>query len=212
MNAGRQLRIGGIVLAAGQSRRFGSDKRMALLSEGEVLLDRAVSLMHQCVDDVALVIGIDDSEAFYANRFPHAHIIRSPRSAGGMGFTLADAVRQLTHWDAALVSLADKPFIAPHSLLSVRELLGEHDLVVPTYRRAWGHPVGFARQHFLALERLEGDRGARAFISSEQAHCLFVELDDPGIVADVDTPEQLQYWSAALATRQHESDRTHALP
>jgi CTP:molybdopterin cytidylyltransferase MocA len=42
------------------------------------------------------------------------------------------------------------------------------------------------------LARLEGDAGARALILAESARACFVELDDPGILADVDTPEQLQ--------------------
>ena len=198
--------IGGIVLCAGQSRRFGADKREARLPGGETLLERAVSLMAQCIDEVALVIGATDNERSYAQRFPRAIILRAPRSAGGMGFALADAVRQLPRWDGALVALADKPFIAPASLQAVLDLLGEHDLVVPTYQLAWGHPVGFARQHFLALARLEGDIGARVLIEQERACCRFIEIDDPGIVADIDTPAELDFWVQRLAVRRPAPD------
>ena len=97
------------------------------------------------------------------------------------------------------MSLADKPFIRPGSMRRVRELLGAHDLVVPTHGGAWGHPVGFAHRHFHALTRLEGDMGARALIVAEQSRACFVELDDPGILADVDTPEQLDYLSGLLS-------------
>jgi molybdenum cofactor cytidylyltransferase len=83
----------------------------------------------------------------------------------------------------------------------VRELLAAHALVVPTCEGEQGHPVGFARQHFRALAGLSGERGARALIEAERARCLFLETGDPGVVADVDTPEQLAYWRALLLGR-----------
>ncbi|MBK9467351.1 MAG: NTP transferase domain-containing protein [Gammaproteobacteria bacterium] len=159
---------------------------------------RALELLRQCCDETVLVIGEDDDAGAFAARFPGVRVLRSPRSRGGMGFTLADAIAQLMDWDACLVSLADKPFIRPGSMRRVRELLVAHELVVPTHGGAWGHPVGFARRHFFALTRLEGDTGARELIVAEQSRVHFVELDDPGILADVDTPGQLDYLAGLL--------------
>jgi molybdenum cofactor cytidylyltransferase len=190
--------VGGLLLAGGRGRRFGSDKRAALLPDGVAMLARALELLRECCDQTALVIGEEDDAAAFAARFPGVRVLRSPRSRGGMGFTLADAIAQLMDWDACLVSLADKPFIRPGSMRRVRELLVAHELVVPTHGGAWGHPVGFARRHFFALTRLEGDTGARELIVAEQSRVHFVELDDPGILADVDTPAQLDYLAGLL--------------
>ncbi len=190
--------VGGLLLAGGRGRRFGSDKRAALLPDGTTLLERSLELLRECCDETALVIGEEDDAAAFAARFPGVRILRSPRSRGGMGFTLADAIAQLMDWDACLVSLADKPFIRPGSMRRVRELLDAHELVVPTHGGAWGHPVGFAHRQFFALTRLEGDSGARALIVAEQSRACFVELDDPGILADVDTPGQLDYLAGLL--------------
>ncbi len=192
------MRVGGIVLAAGRGRRFGSDKRAALLPDGTSMLARSVGLLAAVCDETLLVIGEDDREHDYRGRFGASRVLRSPRSNRGMGYSLADAVAQSLHWDACLVLLADKPFVAPATMVRIRELLDEHQLVVPTFGQAWGHPVGFARQHFFALTRLEGEAGARNLIAAERDQCLFLELEDPGVIADVDTPQQLDYWSALL--------------
>jgi molybdenum cofactor cytidylyltransferase len=192
------LRIGGLVLAAGASRRFGADKREARLAAGETLLARTLASIAPAVDELVLVIGEGDRLADFAARYPQARVLRAPRSRAGMGCSLADAVGQLPHWDACLVMLADKPFLQPGTALQLRALLAVHALVVPTWRGEWGHPVGFARQHFQQLTRLEGDRGARELIVAERDRCCFVECADPGVVADVDTAEQLAYWSALL--------------
>jgi molybdenum cofactor cytidylyltransferase len=190
--------VGGLLLAGGRGRRYGSDKRAALLPGGATMLARSLELLRACCDESALVIGEEDDAADFAARYPGVRVLRSPRSRGGMGFTLADAIAQLMAWDACLVSLADKPFIRPASMRRVRELLGAHELVVPVHGGAWGHPVGFSHRHFYALTRLEGDMGARALIVAEQSRTCFVELDDPGVLADVDTPEQLEYLSGLL--------------
>ena len=110
-----------------------------------------------------------------------------------MGFSLADAIgcAEAQAWDACLVSLGDKPFISERTLHTVRELLARHDFVVPTHGGAHGHPVGFARRYFAMLARLEGDAGARGLIREHGGEACFVELDDAGMLADVDTPEQL---------------------
>jgi molybdenum cofactor cytidylyltransferase len=194
------LRVGGIVLAAGRGRRFGSDKRAALLPGGESVLARSAALLAAACDETLIVIGEADREHDFRARYGTARVLRSPRSSGGMGFSLADAVAQSLHWDACLVLLADKPFVSPLTIARVAELLATHHLVVPTFGRAWGHPVGFSRQHFRALTRLEGDAGARGLIERERERCLFLEIDDPGVVADIDTPQQLAYWSALLGT------------
>ena len=197
MSAGRPL-VGGLLLAAGRSRRFGSDKRAAMLPGGATMLARSLELLRSCCDEVAVVLAADDDARELAARYPDVRILRAPRARGGMGFTLADAIAQLTGWDACLVSLADKPFIRPDTMQRVRALVAAHELVVPTHGGAWGHPVGFARRYFFALTRLEGDTGARALIVAEQSRAHFVELDDPGILADVDTPGQLEYLAGLL--------------
>lgn len=188
----RRLRVGGLLLAAGSARRFGSDKRAARLPDGTTLLARSLGPLLVCCDETVVVVGVQDSRDGIGGLDAGVRIVRAPRSGGGMGFTLADAIAQVTGWDAVLVSLADKPFLRPESARRVRELLDEHEIVVPTHRGAWGHPVGFSQRLFGALARLEGDAGARALILAESARACFVELDDPGILADVDTPEQLQ--------------------
>ena len=65
------------------------------------------------------------------------------------------------------------------------------DIVVPTHQGQRGHPVGFASKFRNALEKLHGDEGARAILKRHADAIQFIALDDAGIVADIDTPEDL---------------------
>jgi molybdenum cofactor cytidylyltransferase len=56
-----------------------------------------------------------------------------------------------------------------------------------------GHPVGFGAMHGDALAALDGDAGARALIVAASDTVTTLDVDDPGILADVDTPDDLMH-------------------
>jgi molybdenum cofactor cytidylyltransferase len=83
------------------------------------------------------------------------------------------------------------PRIAVSTVEAVaRTLDGGASIVVPFYQGQRGHPVGFGSEHRDALIGLDGDTGARALLSTHQVARL--DVDDPGILRDVDTPEDLR--------------------
>ena len=115
-----------------------------------------------------------------------------PDAAAGMGRSLAHAVAATPHSDGWVVALADMPFIAPESIRRVAAALRDGaDLVAPIYRGARGHPVGFAARYRDELAGLTGDAGARAILKRDQGRIRLLEVDDPGILHDIDTPEDL---------------------
>jgi molybdenum cofactor cytidylyltransferase len=64
-------------------------------------------------------------------------------------------------------------------------------IVQPTLDDVPGHPVGFSADLFAALQALEGDEGARRVLHSHADAVLRVAVDDPGILRDLDTPDQI---------------------
>jgi molybdenum cofactor cytidylyltransferase len=108
-----------------------------------------------------------------------------------MGASLASAARVLPgEWDGCLVALADKPFVRRETALVVREALLDR-IVVPCYGGEWGHPVGFPRRLFPALAALHGESGGRSLIVAEASSACFLDVDDPGVQLDIDTPAAL---------------------
>lgn len=190
------MRVGGILLAAGLSRRFGSDKRRALLPGGEGVLARSLALLRDVVDDTVLVLGATDDPGMFQPGFPDVRVRIAAASAEGMGASLAAGIATEDRWDACLVALADKPFVRSSTLLAVREALAVRPVVVPCCEGEWGHPVGFQRCLFPELARCSGDSGARGVVLAHRAEALLLECGDPGVLADIDTPEDLQRLAA----------------
>jgi molybdenum cofactor cytidylyltransferase len=111
----------------------------------------------------------------------------------GMGDSIAAAVAATRDADGWLVLPGDLPLIQPASLRTVAAALAHHPVAVPSYRGQKGHPVGFAAACRTELQALQGQQGAssvvRAYASLNAV--ASIELDDVGVVADIDTVEDL---------------------
>jgi molybdenum cofactor cytidylyltransferase len=118
-------------------------------------------------------------------------VVFSTDAERGMGASLAAGIDASADSEGWIVALADMPRIAVSTVEAVaRTLDGGASIVVPFYQGQRGHPVGFGPEHRDALRELDGDTGARALLAAHQVARL--DLDDPGILRDVDTPEDLR--------------------
>ena len=187
MSAPPPLRVAGVVLAAGEGRRFGRPKAVVEL-EGERLVDRAVRVLRDggCAD-VLVVSGA------VALDVPGARVVPNPDWAGGMASSLRAGVTAASAYDAVLLMLVDLPGVTPACVARVRDALADRrSLVVATYDGHWGHPVGLGAEHAgAAAARAVGDAGARAYLREHAATVRLVECGDVGTGDDVDHPGDL---------------------
>lgn len=111
----------------------------------------------------------------------------------GMGDSIAAAARALPDAPAWLVLPADLPLIRPGTLRAVAAAVGEDEIVVPAFGGTRGHPVAFGRSFGPALRLLSGALGAAAIVkaAAQAGRVRVLELDDPGIVTDIDTVADL---------------------
>lgn len=117
----------------------------------------------------------------------------------GMGDSIACAVRATADAGGWLVLPGDLPLVRADSLRAVAEALAQASVVLPMHQGTRGHPVGFAREHGPALQALTGAEGAATIVKA--AAPLRLELDDPGIVTDIDTVDDLARAERLLAAR-----------
>ncbi|TDP86064.1 molybdenum cofactor cytidylyltransferase [Aquabacterium commune] len=223
-----------LVLAAGASTRFGSDKRQALLPDGRSLLDAVVATHREVFDEVWVLSRptADGQTDAFAQSVCDAHGARCmpcPDAVLGQGHTLAAGLRLLQAEAglsalagapgepvaAALVALADMPWVRADTLQRLRERFeATGRVVLPRCGEALGHPRLLPRAVWLALlgdavpgagsapahapgpVGLRGDRGAQALLDWAEAEQVVV--DDLGVLRDADTPADLRQGNAAL--------------
>ena len=93
-----------------------------------------------------------------------------------------------------LVHLTDHPTVARETF---KALIGawresRKPIVIARHHGRRGHPVLFDRSVFGELLDAPEDQGARAVVNADAGRVHYVDLDDPGITLDLDTPEDLE--------------------
>jgi molybdenum cofactor cytidylyltransferase len=116
-------------------------------------------------------------------------VVRDEEAARGMGHSIAAGVSARPDAPGWLVLPGDMPLVAPATLLAVADAVAEHPVVYAQHHGRRGHPVGFAAELLSELRQLSGDEGARRLLARYPAHGI--ELDDPGVLVDVDTVDDL---------------------
>ncbi|MBL4680954.1 MAG: nucleotidyltransferase family protein [Pseudomonadales bacterium] len=191
--------IGGIILAAGSSRRFGDDKRKSTMPSGQAMLEESIHKAISALDKVVVVLRFGDRE--YAKELEasidnsNVSFLCAPDSAQGMAHSLANAIHQVKEWEAAIVFLGDMPFVQAETIDSI---MGEYQfrkgnspIVLPTKEGERGHPVLFCQDYFDEIQALRGDRGARVVVDAHPDNVFTIEVLDPGVIRDIDTPADL---------------------
>ena len=184
--------VTGILLAAGQARRFGANKLLALLADGRPVGQATADTLAGEVDRMVVVVGETDDRTAELFETAGYATVRCSDAALGMAHSLRCGVAATRESGAWLVMLADMPAVQAATL---REIVARvrrgAQLVVPRHAGRDGHPVAFAAAFRAELEALTGDRGARPVLDRHAAAALYLDVDDPGVLLDIDTPADL---------------------
>jgi molybdenum cofactor cytidylyltransferase len=183
---------GGIVLAGGEGRRFGSPKQLARLGD-RPLIEWAVEAMLAvpAIDDVAVVLGAHAGSIRESAQLEPARAVVCVDWREGIAASLRCGIGALREADAVALTLADQPLITPQAITSV---LGALESGAPaaraTYARRPGHPVAIGSSLFGHVDELRGEVGARELLAAagaREVECGHLCSDD-----DIDEPEDLE--------------------
>ncbi len=187
-----QLKIVGIVLAAGLSHRMGTIK--ALLPWGQsFLLDRVIAnACRSQLDSLIVVLGHEAKSIIKKIDFKDSKVIINPDYTEGQSSSLKAGLAALpAYTDGALFLLGDQPFVDRNIInkLIFAFQKQQSSLTIPTYRGKLGNPVLAHHNIFEMLRELDGDTGARVLFDKLSDRRQEVDVGDPGIHLDADTIE-----------------------
>ena len=187
-------RLDGILLAAGESRRMGYPKPL-LIIDGKTFIEKIAATMLDVVPRLVVVLGAHAERIRRA--IPHDErivIVENPNYSRGQLSSLKiglDAVQP----DAAgaVVHLADHPIVRVESFRAVVDSFERtrKPIVIARSNGQRGHPVIFARSIFAELQNAPESEGARHVVNADASRIEYVDLNDPGINLDLDTPADL---------------------
>ena len=212
----RSRSFAGVILAAGDSSRMGSDKALLpwppareLTHSKETFLSAAIRSLAHSTDFVLIVAGKNATALepiAYANG---ASIVTNPDPGQGQFSSLRVGLREvLNHGrDAAVITLVDRP---PATASTVQLLRNAFDsapqnvwAVVPEFSGKHGHPFLAGRELMEAFLHAAPTSTAREVEHAHQNHIQYVAVNDQFVVLNINTPEDY----AALMARPDTRDR-----
>lgn len=182
----------GILLAAGKSRRFGSNKLLhPITGNTPMLMVSAQKLAHALPGSIVVI-----NQQLVAFSEPlqqlGLRVVINAQAENGMGSSIACGMRASQDAAGWLITLADMPHIkaATLSRLATRLTQGAA-IVAPLFEQQRGHPVGFDHRFKDELMALNEDVGARHIIDKHQPLLELLPTDDDGVLRDLDYPDDI---------------------
>ena len=175
---------------------------MLLPWKNRTVIEQVISVFQKSgLEDILVVTGgAREQVESLASRLGIRSIFNQDYSNGEMLLSLQCGIRALNpQAEAMLIALGDQPQIQEGSVRRVCEAFFETkpNLVVPSYQMRRGHPWLVARPLWEELLKMSPLRSPRDFLNEHQAEIQYVDLDDPNILADLDTPEDYRKWTGS---------------
>lgn len=187
--------ITGILLAAGRGTRFdpsgAQNKLLQQTKTGERVVVAAARTLLAALPDVVAVVREQNAIAAELEALG-CKVVVCAEADRGMGVSLACALREVADAPGWVIALGDMPYVRVATVAALRDaLMRGSDVAAPIHsgngRR--GNPVGFSRKLLPELLLVDGDQGARVLLHANP--WTAVEVDDPGIHHDIDSPADL---------------------
>jgi molybdenum cofactor cytidylyltransferase len=195
MEARSNSRFGAVILAAGMSSRMGEAKQLLRLGENTLLGQVLENVRSSGVKDIVLVLGHEAEKIRERISTENLSVVINESYQQGMGTSLRAGLAALPPGvDAALVVLADQPFIRPRTLdlLMDQYMRSSAQIVIPTYEGFRGNPVLLDRSVFSEVMALTGDIGCRAIFGNHLEGIVKQPVADIGILLDFDSKDDFE--------------------
>lgn len=184
----------GVVPAAGASRRMGSPKGLLDLDGVPFVRHVVGSLAAGGCVPVLVVTAPGDRATASAAADAGARVLVNPDPGEGPITSLRLAIAELAGSDAAYLAYLpiDHPRVSAATVAALLAAVRAHrpPLALPVHRGSRGHPALFARTLFAELSDPGLGGGARTVVHRHLEDALLVETEDPGVLLDVDTPDE----------------------
>jgi molybdenum cofactor cytidylyltransferase len=192
---GSAARVSAIVLAAGTSTRMGQAKQLLPLGPSNVLAQTLENVRSAAIAEIVLVLG-SSAQAICQQLPPPLleglKVVVNHDYMQGMASSLRQGLSALDkHSAAALIVLGDQPFVRPQTLDQIVDAYRRSpaQIAIPSYQGARGNPVLLDRSVFAEVAALEGDIGCRAIFAKHLEGIVNVEVEDVGVLLDIDDQE-----------------------
>jgi molybdenum cofactor cytidylyltransferase len=190
------VKVAVVIVAAGQSQRFGSAKMHHLLGDGRSLLDHTIDIFQDLILQLIVVVPRGDLALKRVVEVRGGEAVDCVNPRAGLSESIKAGINNVLDADACLIALGDMPYVSASTIQAMLNAASQNHIVLPSMKNAageskFGNPVIFGKSFFKKLLELEGDAGGKSIVNAHLNSVRLVAVDDPGIFVDVDRPTDL---------------------
>ena len=194
INEKRDYKIKKILLAAGQSKRFGDKNKLSAMINNKPLINHILDTLFEIYDPSELIVIVGHEHKIIKNLIfnKDIKILENINYKKGIGTSIALGTSDLdAEIDGVMIIPADMPYINSKDLINLEKKFMELNcvkVVMPEHNYRTGNPVILPRNYFKTLKSLKDDFGARSLIRKKDIITLKTGF---GTIFDIDTKEEL---------------------
>ncbi len=191
----RQSAVAAIVLAAGESQRFGQPKQLLPVGSKSMIQHVVDVALGSLLEPVIVVLGCRAPEVGESIADRPVQVVVNEKWRSGLSSSVQAGLSAVKpEVNAVLFILADQPGVTTEVIARLVERYRETgaSIVVPTHRGRRGNPVLFDRSLFAELMEVKGDQGGRQVIIQHEGELEEVEVRTEAIFTDIDTADDYQ--------------------
>jgi molybdenum cofactor cytidylyltransferase len=188
--------VAGVILAAGQSSRMGRPKALLTCPDGRTFVRALVEALRAGGVHAPIVVARPDDGPLRSevDRIDAAGlVVNEEADRGGQLSSLVAGLRQADRPGvrALMVVPVDAPLVTSDTIATLIAVFSATaaPIVRARYQGRHGHPVIFSRALFDELRAADPQAGAKAVLRAHATAIVNVDVDDPAVVGDVDTPD-----------------------
>src|SRR5215471_10167027 len=168
---------------------MGSPKALLPISGRTFLENILDAISRTSIEQIIVVVGHHQKEIEASMRLPL--VVFNPEYEKGMITSFQAGIRALS-WDAsgAFLFLVDHPLVGPATIEAMIMNLAPNRIILPTFQGRRGHPVLFSSDVLEEILALPSTEGANIVVRKDPGRIVEVPVNAPGILVDIDTPEQ----------------------
>lgn len=189
------MKIAMIMLAAGNSRRFGANKLLYEI-DGKPMYLRTLETLQ------AAAKKIPDSEIVIVTQYEEIQkkaiemkipVFINPRPEDGISLSLKIGLECVSDTDACLFTVSDQPWLAVETIVELTELFKKEEkgMACTVWEGRTGNPCIFSNRYYQELRELSGDRGGKVLIKKHPEDVAYLQIEDARELQDVDVPDVL---------------------
>ena len=197
MNLRSDHDIGAIILAAGNSSRFGDENKLLAKFGEKTVIETTINNIAKLFkkDEITIVLRNKSKLPNFLKFLPYKLTIVLQENFG-ISESIKQGLNNFITKDGVIICLGDMPGVSASTYSKIRNSLSEQEnkIIVPVYKGTSGNPIGIPRKFYGKLKKISGDLGFKQLFSQLKKNISFIEIDDMYILKDIDTKKDLQHF------------------